>query len=401
MAAALEAGASGAAPRGTVTGMRRAMLQGSPVPIGQDKARPVPKVLYWRETTDAQPFETGIQRVTRRLADGLVRRGFDLAATGWDPVRRLLRVCETAAGPGAEWLLLPEIPMSMLGEGPDPIQLAHAHGLRAAAIVHDLIPIRLAQLYGPLERAVYRRYFRMFAGADLVFATTGLVAGHLRAYLEAEGLRVPPIAVVPLPGQFADRPRVREISPPRRPDEPLRLLTVATWEPRKNLPRLLRAVRLAQDRSGQAIHLTLIGRRTGYADHDAEIEALLAVTPGATAQGRIGDGRLAGLYDAHHASVYPSCEEGFGMPVLESLWLGRPCLCHAGSAMAEVAPGGGTLMTDMDGDDGVAAGLIRLATEPAMLERLTAEAVARPLRTWDDYAADVAERLRQGISDGP
>ncbi|TXM64599.1 glycosyltransferase family 4 protein [Methylobacterium sp. WL120] len=354
-----------------------------------------PRVLYWRETTDAQPFETGIQRVTRQLADGLVRHGVDLVPVGWDAGRRLLRLPTPLQGElAADWLLLPEIPMSLLSEGLDPIQLARAYGLRSAAIVHDLIPVRLSHLYDASAQALYGRYFRMFANTDLIFATTDLVAGHLRTHLKTVGLTVPPIVVVPLPGQFAHTSRVQEASVKRRPDDPLRLLTVATWEPRKNLSRLLRGVHLAQDRGGLQIHLTLVGRRDSYPEHDAEIEAILTTIPGATARDRADDRELAELYKASHASVYPSCDEGFGMPVLESLWLGRPCVCHAGSAMAEVAPGGGTMMINMADDAAIATALTRLAAEPSLIDQLTNDALARPLRTWDNYAADVASRLQ-------
>lgn len=355
-----------------------------------------PRILYWCETTDSQPFETGIQRVTRRLADGLVQRGVDLVPVGWDAGRRLLRFPKPHGGEvAADWLLLPEIPISVLGEGLDPIQLARAYGLRSAAIVHDLIPVRSPHLYDSNAQVLYRRYFRMFSKSDLVFATTDLVAGHLRKYLKTEGLTVPPIVVVSLPGQFADTPRVQEAPVGRRPGDPLKLLTVATWEPRKNLLRLLLGVRLAQNRGGLPIHLTLVGRRGCYPEHDAQIEVLLTTISGATARARTDNRELAELYEACHVSVYPSCDEGFGMPVLESLWLGRPCLCHAGSAMAEVAPGGGTMMTDMADETAIAAALTQLAAEPSLIDQLTDDALARPLRTWADYAADVASRLPQ------
>ena len=352
------------------------------------------RAFYWRETTDAQPFETGIQRVTRRLADGLIRCGVDLVPVGWDPWKRLPRLPDSAGSSlDADWLLVPEIPMTVLSEDLDPIQLARAYGLRSAAIVHDLIPVRLAHLYDAGARALFRRYFRMFAGADLVLATTNLVASQLRAHLHAEGLTLPPITVVPLPAQFADVPRVQEARAICRPGDPLRLITVSTWEPRKNLPRLLRSVLLAQDRSGHPIHLTLVGRRGGYLKHDAEVDALLAANPNATARDQVGDHELADLYARCHASVYTSCDEGFGMPVLESLWLGRPCLCHTGSAMAEVAPGGGTLMLDMSDEVAIADALVRMSAGPGLLDKLTDEVLARPLRTWDEYATDVADHL--------
>ncbi len=296
-------------------------------------------------------------------------------------------------GLASGWLLIPEIPSSTLIDETDPVQIGRAYGLRTAAIVHDLIPIRLAHLYPPETVALFRRYFRMFARADLVFATTELVAGHLRAYLTGEGLRQPSIAVVPLPAQFADLPRVTHLPPARALREPLRLLTIATWEPRKNLPGLLRAVRRARERSTVPIALTLVGRRAGYSKLDAEVEALLVELPGCAARFQTSDIELAGLYVTHHASVYPSCEEGFGMPVLESLWLGRPCLCHAGSAMAEVAPGGGTLLTDMSDEGALADALMQMAEDPELVGRLTHEAQARPLRDWTDYAVAVTGRM--------
>ena len=350
-----------------------------------------PQVLLWCDTTAAVPFETGIQRVTRRLAAGLARRGLEVVPAGWDARARLLRARGGhAAGRSREWLLVPEIPMTALADGVDIVQLARAYDLGVAAVVHDLIPLRRPHDYGAAALDLYRRYFRMFAGADLVLATTEHVAAHLRAHLASEGLHMPPVAVVPLPAQFADLPRMAAEPVPRGPDEALRLLAVSTWEPRKNLLALVRAVAAARSPGRAAIHLTLVGRHGAFPALDAELLSLAAAMPGVAVLNRVGDGELARLYQDHHASVYPSLEEGFGMPVGESLWLGRPCLCHTGSSMAEVAPGGGTLMLDMADEDTLAACLGRLADEPEQLERLAAEITRRPLRTWSDYAAAVA-----------
>jgi hypothetical protein len=42
------------------------------------------------------------------------------------------------------------------------------------------------------------------------------------------------------------------------------LLTVATWEPRKNLPRLLKAIRAAERVAGVRIDLSLLGRKSCF-----------------------------------------------------------------------------------------------------------------------------------------
>ncbi len=361
---------------------------------GRGDAPRMPRILYWSETTDSQPFETGIQRVTRRLFDGLIRRGFDVTKLGWDPLRRLVRPPNAMdRNWEATWLLVPEIPMSLLHDDLDPIQLGKAYGLRSAAIVHDLIPIRMAHLYDKSGQVALRRYFSMFSNADLVITTTKLVADHFREYMVDRGMPAPKIVVVPLPGQFGGIPRVMTGPAVRRPTDPLRLLTTATWEPRKNLPRLLRAIKLARERSNCLIEITLVGRRDVYSELNKEIDECIARMPYVKLQGRVDDQLLTEMYSAHHASVYPSCEEGFGLPVLESLWLGRPCVCHCRSAMAEVAPGGGTLMVDMGDETAISDALIRLSEQPELLHRLSNEALARPLRSWSDYAKDIADHL--------
>jgi len=50
-------------------------------------------------------------------------------------------------------------------------------------------------------------------------------------------------------------------------------------------------------------------------------------------------------------TVYPSLMEGFGIPILESLWHGKPCVCGGNGALGEVARGGGCLIVDQTSED--------------------------------------------------
>ena len=80
--------------------------------------------------------------------------------------------------------------------------------------------------------------------------------------------------------------------------------------------------------------------------------------PASCSHGHVTDDELRALHEQASATVFASWEEGFGLPVLESLWQGRPCLCHAGSAMAELVPGGGVLAVDMLDEDEIADALV-------------------------------------------
>jgi hypothetical protein len=102
------------------------------------------------------------------------------------------------------------------------------------------------------------------------------------------------------------------------------------------------------------------------------------------------DSRLREMYDSCDFTVYPSLEEGFGLPILESLWNARPCICRDSSAMVEVARGGGCLMVDTADAEKLAQAISRLVTDEALRTRLSNEAVTRPFKTWRDYALEVA-----------
>lgn len=362
-----------------------------------------PPLFYWCQHTVRQPFETGIQRVTRRLGRGLAEHGFEVVPVGWDERTRLVGVIghdgpggfETrlAAAKGA-CLFVPELTADLVAAGIDPVQLGRIYGLRTVAFVHDLIPMKLSADYSPEVVAMFARYYDSVAAADKIITTTNYVASDLARHFEHRNLRSPEIAVVPLPAQLADLPRAAPRGAARRAAEPLNLVAVSTWEPRKNLLRLLSGLRLAQQDTEAAISLTLVGNRGLFPDHDAAVTALLATSTGVTVKGRLPDVALAALLSGADATIYPSLEEGFGLPVGESLWLGTPCLCHDGSSLAEIAPGGGTAMIDMADERAIAAALVAFADDPALLSRLRDEAAVRPLVDWSGYAAAVADVLR-------
>jgi glycosyltransferase involved in cell wall biosynthesis len=53
--------------------------------------------------------------------------------------------------------------------------------------------------------------------------------------------------------------------------------------------------------------------------------------------GMVSDGRLCEAYRQATFTVYPSLYEGFGFPVLDSLWHGTPVLCSFNSSLQEFA----------------------------------------------------------------
>ncbi len=85
--------------------------------------------------------------------------------------------------------------------------------------------------------------------------------------------------------------------------------------------------------------------------------------------------------------------EGFGLPITESLWHGRPCICADFGVMAEHARGGGCLTVDTRDAAALAEAIRQLATDASLRHRLAREAIERPLKTWREYADDIVLAL--------
>jgi glycosyltransferase involved in cell wall biosynthesis len=377
------------------------------------------RLFYWVGLTVTQPFNTGVQRVTRLLSAALERQGVDVVPVKWDEEGcRMVHLSEEEGvnlarwnGPRArppqplpqssagEWLLLPEITVPLVPPASNVAQLGRSLGMRTAALFYDLIPEKMPEVYPPGALANMRTFWKTFGSIDLALPISWTSAADLLRYMTEQGMRLPTIIPCPLAGDIGATPRATHSRAGLGPGEPLRLLAVGTWEPRKNYPRLLRALAVARARAGRPIVLTIVGRRAGYDELDADI--LRAAESLADLRDHVSDDELLALYQAADATVFASWEEGFGLPVVESLWHGRPCLCHSGSAMAEVAAGGGVLAADMLDEAAITQGLLRLADEPEVLAKLGAKAVTRPIRTWDEYAEDVLRALsRTGVAPG-
>ena len=78
------------------------------------------------------------------------------------------------------------------------------------------------------------------------------------------------------------------------------------------------------------------------------------------------------------ATVFVSLAEGFGLPIVESLWQGKPCLCSNIGSMAEIAADGGCLGVDPRDPDAIEGGLERLAEDAELRAELAVRRVAGP-----------------------
>jgi glycosyltransferase involved in cell wall biosynthesis len=199
--------------------------------------------------------------------------------------------------------------------------------------------------------------------------------------VEAERVRVVPEGVDASFGKIdaasAAAARVRLGVPPEY------LLFVGQLAARKNAVRVLEAVARLP---ATAPPLVLAGPRKHGWEEVRDAYHRLGLGPRAQFLGHVAEGDLAPLYAGARALVFPSLDEGFGLPVLEAFACGTPVLASTAGALPETA-GGGALLVDPLSVDAIADGLSRILGDEALRAGLVAKGRARAAElSWDETA---------------
>ena len=224
-------------------------------------------------------------------------------------------------------------------------------GVRST-MVHDLVPLHYPDWVHERTRRMHGAKYRNAARtcdvvmvnsrftADDVMETLGVVAEKIHVAYPGIDEGFDPI------GARADLGRSYA-------------LTVATLEPRKNLATLLEAHRRLD---GTELALAVAGA-AGWGEQPS------LDVPGVLRLGYTPHDELPALYRGASVFVYPSLFEGFGMPVVEAMACGVPCVVSSHASLDE-ACGDAAVRADPRDPDALARAIERaLAERDALVSR--------------------------------
>jgi alpha-1,3-rhamnosyl/mannosyltransferase len=237
--------------------------------------------------------------------------------------------------------------------------------------LHDLVPLKRRGEYLRTGLRFRMRYLAVQRAVRVIVPTHAVADDAIRE------LGIPADRIVVI-GEAA----ATELGP--RSDEQVRVVRerfdlpesyllwvggLRTPDPRKRVAALARA--------GRNLPLVLVGPTGRWASE----------LPDVTLTGVVSDDELAAIYSGAHALVFPSDEEGFGLPPVEALACGTPVAACDLPALREVLDGR-VQLTPVDDLDGLVA---------------AAEAAQRPAPpplswTWDDAAAATWEVYEEAAS---
>ena len=201
-------------------------------------------------------------------------------------------------------------------------------GLRAT-MIHDLGPLRFPEHLHPRTVSMHTATAREAARCDLVFTNSEFTATDVEERLGVGRDRIR-VAYPGVDDRFTPEGERRTFEAPY-------VFTTATEDWRKNLATLERAVELLGG------DLDLVG-------------------PGRGGLGLPAHEELPALYRGAEVFVYPSRFEGFGIPVIEAMASGVPCVVSSHPSLDE-ASGDAAVRADPDSPESFAEGIRRALAE--------------------------------------
>ncbi|WP_221032970.1 glycosyltransferase [Actomonas aquatica] len=336
-------------------------------------------MIYFDVTKSAKArHASGLMRVNRRLRDEL---GEAVQPVVWGKDRPDFRP--------DDWYFTTET--FDVAQRPGFAEFLDRPPCRLAALFPDAIPLHLPQVTWPHSVARHPGYMTALAKFDHVFAISAAVQRDLTGFWQWQGRQTTTaVSVLPLGADFdgsARHPR-RDVVPP-----PV-LLCVGIVEPRKNQGFLIDVAQALKAR-GQDFELHVVGRvNPHFGGAIAErIRGAVTTKLGVQFHEAASDEVLAELLGRTRAVVFPTIAEGCGLPVIESLWRGLPCVCTDLPVLRELTDEGGCLVLPKNDAAAWGEGLARVLSDDAYWRALADRAAERRLPTWADSAVEIRRVL--------
>jgi glycosyltransferase involved in cell wall biosynthesis len=252
---------------------------------------------------------------------------------------------------------------------------------KSVATLHDLVSYRPQSTNDFVDDFIQRRWLPLaLKHVDGVVTVSETVADEARSIF---GLEDTPVVAVHHGVDHAVPSRCEPGDP--RPPSAGYLLAVGVTSERKNVPTLISA--LSGDwRNGALPPLLLAGPRGRVVERCLETAAQLGVADFVRCVGYLSDAALAAHYQQALALVYPSLDEGFGLPILEAMAHGTPVITSDRGATREIAADAAVLVNPTD-EESIRSAVTRVVNDEALRRDLAGRGRARASKfTWAESA---------------
>jgi glycosyltransferase involved in cell wall biosynthesis len=179
--------------------------------------------------------------------------------------------------------------------------------------------------------------------------------------------------------------------------QPGYILTVSSFEPRRNLARLLEAYACLRQ-EGEERLLVMLGKPRLSKNPLFRLVEEFKLQSHVILPGYVSSDELPAFYSAADLFVFPSLYEGFGLPPLEAMACGTPVVVSNSSSLPEVIGDSGVLV-DPYNVTALADGMRRVLADTALQDDLRARGLKRAAEfSWERSARQTLEVYKQVLS---
>ena len=265
-----------------------------------------------------QPGHLGLFKVPHTMREGII-------------LNRIARTAKEVLPGKGDLLILPDAYWinRLRGSVWPAAAEAREAGALVSTVIYDLIPLTHPHFVGGKRRDAFREYLiKAVANSDLLVSISATVQRQLAEFLaESEEYSAgysATLANYKLGAELSEtKGDVRESVVSLFSGEDKPYLTVATFDPRKNHSFLLDGFELAW-KQDPAVQLCLVGRIGARCD--GLVQRILKhpqLGKRLHLFDDLSDAELHHCYRNAKAVIFPSIAEGFGLPIVESLWHGK------------------------------------------------------------------------------
>lgn len=258
--------------------------------------------------------------------------------------------------------------------------------VKRVTVIHDLTPLKFPEHHRWYNQVLHNLFLRrIMKKADLIITNSENSRQDIIRQFPFTEERVEKI-YLGYDASFSPdiRPEVLEQYGIKVPY----FLFVSTIEPRKNLSLLLSAYHRFRMNNPMPVQLVIVGARgwkcrrlfKEISQHHFRSDIVLL--------GYVPRSDLPALYSQTIAFVYPSYYEGFGLPVLEAMACGAPCLVSNASSLPEVAGRAALMFNPFDVSD-LTDQMEAVASDPQQRIELSAKSISQAAKfSWDHFASE-------------
>ena len=274
--------------------------------------------------------------------------------------------------------------------------------IRYVALVHDLIPLRMPELF--TKKHLQR--FKIFTSickrqADSYIAVSDATKADILHYMKVPEEKIQVIYEGANPNftPEKDEAGIKETME-RFGIEGSYLLCLSTVEPRKNMLRTIQAYEQYVLKNELPYQLVIVGGK-GWnngeiydyvKEHDLSSHVLFT--------GYVSNEDVKNIYANATIFIYASLYEGFGIPVLEAMQSGVPVITSNVSSMPEVA-GDACILVDPYQVDEIKNAIIKILDSETLQAEMKEKGIAQAKKfSWRKCSEEVHKHLLNGPGAG-